>query len=88
MVTVVLATPATVVTVYVADELPAGTVTEAGTVAAAVLDEERPITKLAAATPFSVTVPVAVDPAATDAGAIVIDVSCGGMTNSTAVAVY
>jgi hypothetical protein len=75
-----------VVTVKVAVEAPAATVTDAGTVAAAVFEEES-VTAAppAAAMPVSVTVPVELVPPSTLAGARVTDVSAAGVTVSVAV---
>jgi len=87
MLAVVFVTPVAVVIANVADALPAGTVTEAGTVAAA-LSEESATVRFVAAAPVSATAPVAVPPAATAAGEIDSDASCAERTESDADAAY
>src|SRR5258708_15458161 len=77
MVTVVLTTPAVVVTGNVADGLPAAMVTEAGTEAAEVLLEVSVTTMLAAAAPVSDTVPVTAVPPVIVGGESVSEASCG-----------
>ena len=86
MVTGVEAATAEVVTMKFALVDPAGTVTEAGTVAAAVsllvrLTEIPP----AGAGPVSVTIPVELVPPCTDAGLTLTEVRPGGVTVSIAV---
>jgi len=77
---VVVAT-ALVVTVKVADVLPAGTVTDAGTCAIEVLPLESGTTAPPeGATPFNRTVPVDETPPTTLVGLSVNDDSCGGVT--------
>ena len=86
MVTGVEAATGEVVTVKLALVDPAGTVTEAGTVAAAVSLLVR-LTGIppAGAGPVSVTVPVELVPPCTDAGLRLIELKAGGVTVSTAV---
>src|ERR1019366_438738 len=87
IVAVLFATPAAVVIENVAVALPAGTVTEAGTVTAASFDESE-TTRLAAAVPFSVTVPVAGLPTSTDDGDMPSEDNCAGKTENGVVAEY
>jgi hypothetical protein len=87
IVAVLLATPAVVVIENVALALPAGTVTEAGTVTAVSFDESE-TTRLAAAVPLSVTVPVAGLPPSTDEGEIPSADNCAGTTENGVVAEY
>jgi hypothetical protein len=86
-VAVLLATPGVVVIENVAVALPVGTVSEAGTVPAASFDESE-TTRLAAATPFSVTVPVAGVPPSTEEGEMPSPDNCAGRTESKVVAEY
>jgi hypothetical protein len=77
MFTEAAAPPESVVTVKVAERAPAATVTLAGTVALATL-EEVSVTKAppAAATPFNVTVPVEVAPRITLVGLRMTEKAC------------
>jgi len=87
IVAVLFATPVVVVIENVAVVLPAGAVTEAGTVTAVSFDESE-ITRLAAAVPLSVTVPVAGLPPSTDEGEIPSADNCAGTTENGVVAEY
>ena len=87
MVAVALLALAEVVMGKVADEAASATVTDWGTVAAAVLDESATAV-FVAAVPVKVTVPVDVPPAGTEAGETVIVASCGGRTVNTTDAAY
>ena len=86
MVTVVLDATDSVVTVKVAEDVPDATVTETGTVAAAVLDEDS-VTEAPAggARPVRVAVPVTVLPPTTLVGETVTLVRAAGVTVSDAV---
>lgn len=75
----VFAATAVVVTVNVAVVAPAATVTEAGTVAAALLDVSVTTRPPAGAADDKVTVPVLDAPPATDVGFNVTDVSVGAV---------
>jgi hypothetical protein len=85
IVAVTLALPSVVLIVKVAVDCPAGTVTLAGTVACALLDESETIIPPEGALPERVTVPVALVPPSTLGGAIVRLVRDGGLIVSVAV---
>jgi hypothetical protein len=75
---------AVVVMEKVAEDRPAAKVTEAGTVAAALLEDRLTTLPPVGAMPVRVTVPVEPVPPVTEVGLIVTDESCGGFTVSAA----
>ncbi len=85
---VVVEPTATVETVNVALVLPAATVTEAGTVSAALLSVRPTTTPPAGAAVLSVTVPVEGEPPATLVGLTLTPVSVGGGGVTVSVAVW
>ena len=68
----------------VAEDWPADTETEAGTVAAALFDVSMTASPPVGAAPVSLTVPVELVPPVTDVGLRVNEESCGGFTVSEA----
>jgi len=87
IITVILVVPAVVVTENVPVELPAGTIMEAGTLAAALLDESEIVVSVAAA-PVSVTIPVPVVPPVIGFGDTATDASWGARTVKVVVVEY